>query len=61
MRFSRRMGKDKEFAAELEKAAGDDAEMLSPAESEPLLRRLLDLSPAARDFANQLLKKHLHR
>jgi len=56
-----RVAKDKDFAAELGKAAGNDAEMLSPAESEPLLRRLLDLSPAARDFANQMLKKHLHR
>lgn len=56
-----RVEKDKEFAAELEKAAGDDAELLTPGESEPVLRRLLNLSPAARDFANQLLKKHLHR
>ncbi len=53
--------RDKEFTAELAKVAGDDAEMLSSAESDPVLRRLLNLSPAAKEFANNMMKKHLNR
>jgi len=53
--------KDKEFAGELAKAAGDDAEVLSSAESEPVMRRLLNLPPAAKEFANQIMKKYLNR
>jgi len=56
-----RIEKDKEFAAELAKVAGDDAEMLSHAESEPVLRRLLILSPGAKEFANNMMKKYLNR
>lgn len=56
-----RIEKDKDFLAELAKAAGDDAEMLSPAESEPVLRRLLNLTPQAREFANNMMKKYLNR
>jgi len=53
--------KDKEFGAELAKAAGDDAEILSAAESEPVMRRLLNLPPGAKEFANQIMKKYLNR
>ena len=56
-----RIERDKEFTAELAKVAGDDAEMLSSAESDPVLRRLLNLSPAAKEFANNMMKKHLNR
>jgi hypothetical protein len=56
-----RIEKDKEFAAELAKVAGDDAEMLSHVESEPVLRRLLVLSPGAKEFANNMMKKYLNR
>jgi hypothetical protein len=56
-----RIEKDKEFAAELAKVAGDDAEMLSHTESEPVLRRLLNLSPGAKEFANNMMKKYLNR
>jgi hypothetical protein len=56
-----RIEKDKEFSAELAKVAGDDAEMLSSAESEPVLRRLLVLSPGAKEFASNMMKKYLNR
>ena len=56
-----RIEKDKEFSAELAKLAGDDAEMLSHAESEPVLRRLLTLSPGAKEFADNMMKKYLNR
>jgi hypothetical protein len=56
-----RIEKDKEFSAELAKVAGDDAEMLSPAESEPVLRRLLSLPPGAKEFAGNMMKKYLNR
>jgi hypothetical protein len=56
-----RIEKDKEFSTELARGAGDDAEMLSHAESEPVLRRLLNLSPAAKEFANNMMKKYLNR
>src|ERR1044071_8241492 len=56
-----RIEKDKEFQAELAKLAGDDAEMLSHAESEPVLRRLLTISPGAREFADNMMKKYLNR
>jgi len=56
-----RIEKDKEFAAELAKVAGDDAEMLSHLESEPVLRRLLILSPGAKEFAQNMMKKYLNR
>jgi len=56
-----RIEKDKEFSAELAKVAGDDAEVLSSAESEPVLRRLLTLSPSAKEFASNMMKKYLNR
>ena len=56
-----RIEKDKEFAAELAKVAGDDSEMLSHAESEPVLRRLLNLPSGAKEFANNMMKKYLNR
>jgi tripartite-type tricarboxylate transporter receptor subunit TctC len=56
-----RIEKDKEFSAELAKVAGDDAEVLSSAESEPVLRRLLTLSPGAKEFASKMMKKYLNR
>ncbi|HEV8724904.1 MAG TPA: hypothetical protein VGW77_30175 [Candidatus Binatia bacterium] len=56
-----RIEKDKEFSAELAKVAGDDAEMLSSAESEPVLRRLLNLPPGAKEFASNMMKKYLNR
>ena len=56
-----RIEKDKEFSAELAKVAGDDAEVLSSAESEPVLRRLLTLSPGAKEFAANMMKKYLNR
>lgn len=56
-----RIEKDKEFSADLAKVAGDDAEMLSPEESEPVLRRLLNLSPGAKEFASNMMKKYLNR
>jgi hypothetical protein len=56
-----RIEKDKEFLTELAKVAGDDAEMLSHVESEPVLRRLLNLSPGAKEFANNMMKKYLNR
>src|SRR6266850_807365 len=56
-----RIEKDKEFAAELAKVAGDDAEMLSHGESDPVLRRLLILSPGAKEFAQNMMKKYLNR
>jgi len=51
-----RIEKDKEFSVELAKVAGDDAEMLSHAESEPVLRRLLNLAPGAKEFAQNMMK-----
>jgi EAL domain-containing protein (putative c-di-GMP-specific phosphodiesterase class I) len=56
-----RIEKDKEFSVELAKVAGEDAEMLSHAESEPVLRRLLNLAPGAKEFAQNMLKKYLNR
>jgi hypothetical protein len=56
-----RIEKDKDFAAELAKVAGDDAEMLSSAASAPVLRRLLNISPSAKEFANNMMKKYLNR
>ena len=56
-----RIEKDKEFSAELAKVAGDDAEVLSHMESEPVLRRLLILSPGAKEFAQNMMKKYLNR
>jgi hypothetical protein len=56
-----RIEKDKDFLAELAKLAGEDAEMLSHAESEPVLRRLLTISPGAKEFADNMMKKYLNR
>ena len=56
-----RIEKDKEFSAELAKVVGDEAEMLSHVESEPVLRRLLTLSPGAKEFASNIMKKYLNR
>jgi len=49
-----RIEKDKEFSVELAKVAGDDAEMLSQAESEPVLRRLLNLAPGAKELPKMM-------
>lgn len=38
-----------------------DIEMLSHLESEPVLRRLLSLSPGAKEFAANMMKKYLNR
>jgi hypothetical protein len=35
--------------------------MLSHMESEPVLRRLLNLSPGAKEFASNMMKKYLNR
>ena len=56
-----RIDKDKEFSAELAKVAGDDAEILSHSESDPVLRRLLVLPAGAKEFASNMMKKYLNR
>lgn len=56
-----RLKQDKAFLAELARAAGEDADLLLANEGEPILRQLLAVSPAVRDYANGLIKKYLKR
>jgi tripartite-type tricarboxylate transporter receptor subunit TctC len=52
---------DKQFLADLRKVAGDDADLLLATEAEPVLRRLLSLSPGVQEFIKTIMKKHLQR
>jgi hypothetical protein len=56
-----RLKEDKAFYAELLRTAGEDADLLLAHEGEPILRQLLAVSPAVRDYANGLTKKYLKR
>jgi tripartite-type tricarboxylate transporter receptor subunit TctC len=56
-----RLKEDKAFHAELLRTAGEDADLLLAHEGEPILRQLLAVSPAVRDYANGLTKKYLKR
>lgn len=58
--FTRLEG-DKEFIAELGRVAGDDAEILTVKETEPILRQLLTTSPEVQTFVNHMMKKYLQR
>jgi tripartite-type tricarboxylate transporter receptor subunit TctC len=53
--------RDKEFIAELGRVAGDDAEVMTAKEADPVLRQLLTTSPEVRTFVNNLTKKYLQR
>jgi hypothetical protein len=57
----RRLETDKEFKAELARIAGDDAELLDANEAEPVVRRLLKVDPATKEFTSGILKKYLNR
>ncbi|MBI4527487.1 MAG: hypothetical protein HY695_27140 [Deltaproteobacteria bacterium] len=56
-----KMKGDKTFQSEIFRVAGEDVHVLLATEVEPLLRQLLAVSPAARDFSNSLVKKYLRR
>lgn len=58
--FTRLEG-DKEFIAELGRVAGDDAEILTAKEADPILRQLLTTSPEVQGFVNNMMKKYLQR
>lgn len=58
--FTRLEG-DKEFLADLGRVAGDDAEILTAQEAEPILRQLLTTSPEVQSFVNHMMKKYLQR
>jgi putative tricarboxylic transport membrane protein len=52
---------DKEFAAELKKVGGDDADLLLAKDAEPILRQVLTVSPGIQEFVKAITKKHLQR
>ncbi len=56
-----RMKDDAEFKLELKRVSGEDAQMLSAAETEQLLRHLLVVSPSIQGYINGLMKKYLNR
>ena len=56
-----RMKDDAEFKLELKRVSGEDAQMLSAAETERLLRQLLVVSPSIQGYINGLMKKYLNR
>lgn len=56
-----RLETDKEFIAELGRVAGDDAEILTAKETDPILRQLLTTSPEVQTFVNHMMKKYLQR
>ena len=56
-----RIKDDKEFKSDLERVAGEDADVLLANEAEPILKQLLLVTPEVRDFTNALLKKYLKR
>ena len=56
-----RLENDKEFLADLSQVAGDDAEVLTAKEADPILRQLLTTSSDVQSFVNNLTKKYLNR
>jgi tripartite-type tricarboxylate transporter receptor subunit TctC len=58
--FGRLKG-DKEFQKELDRVAGDDAELLFANEAEPVLRRLLTVTPGVKEYTTALIKKYMQR
>jgi hypothetical protein len=52
---------DKQFLADLKKVAGEDRDMMPAKEAEPILQRLLNVSPGVQDFIKTITKKHLQR
>lgn len=56
-----RLEADKEFLADLSQVAGDDAEILTAKEADPILRQLLTTSPEVQAFVNHMTKKYLQR
>lgn len=56
-----KMREDKVFKADLLKVAGENSDLILAKEGELLLRQILTVSPAVRDYANRLTKKYLNR
>jgi len=52
---------DKTFQAELLRVTGEDSNLLSAQDGEPILRQLLTTSSEVRDYSNMLMKKYLKR
>jgi hypothetical protein len=52
---------DKQFLADLKKVAGEDLDLMPAKEAEPILQRLLNVSPGVQDFIKTITKKHLQR
>ena len=56
-----RLENDTEVLADLSQVAGDDAEVLTAKEADPILRQLLTTSPEVQAFVNHMMKKYLQR
>jgi hypothetical protein len=52
---------DKDFLGDLKKVAGEDSGLLSAKDAEPILQRLLMVSPGVQEFLKAITKKHLQR
>jgi tripartite-type tricarboxylate transporter receptor subunit TctC len=56
-----RMRENPEFKSEAKRVSGDDVQLLTGDEAEPILRQLLVVSPGIQDFINGLMKKYVGR
>ena len=52
---------DEMFLAELKKVGGDDADLLSAKDTEPIVRQLLTVSPGVKEFVKSITKTHIQR
>ena len=52
---------DKEFITELKKVGGDDADLLTAKDAEPVLRQVLTVTPGRQGFVQKITKKLLQR
>ena len=52
---------DKQFMSDLRNVGGEDAEMISAAKIQPLVKHLLVISPGVRDFIKKITAKHFQR
>jgi len=52
---------DKQFMSDLGNVGGEDAEMISAAKIQPLVKQLLVISPGVRDFIKKIATKHFQR
>ena len=56
-----KLANDKQFMSDLRNVGGEDAEMISAAKIQPLVKQLLVISPGVRDFTKKITAKHLQR